>query len=76
MEEKIKKRIEKLIAEINDHNYSYYVLDNPELTDSEYDSLFRKLEKLESEYPSLISCLLYTSPSPRDMWTSRMPSSA
>ena len=57
MEEKIKKRIEKLIAEINDHNYSYYVLDNPELTDSEYDSLFRKLEKLESEYPSLISDL-------------------
>ena len=57
MEEKIKKRIEKLITEINDHNYSYYVLDNPELTDSEYDSLFRKLEKLESEYPSLISDL-------------------
>ena len=57
MEEKIKKRIEKLISEINDHNYSYYVLDNPELTDSEYDSLFRKLEKLESEYPSLISDL-------------------
>ena len=57
MEKKIKEKIESLIAEINNHNYSYYVLDDPKLSDKDYDSLFRKLEKLENEYPSLITQL-------------------
>ena len=35
-----------------------------------------KLEFKEQEYPKGIACLLYTSPSPRDLWISRMPSSA
>ena len=47
MEEKIKKRIDSLISEINNHNYAYYVLDDPKLSDREYDSLFRELEELE-----------------------------
>ena len=55
MEEKIKKRIDSLISEINNHNYAYYVLDEPKLSDKEYDSLFRELEKLEKEYPSLVT---------------------
>ena len=57
MEEKIKKRIDSLISEINNHNYAYYVLDDPKLSDKEYDSLFRELEKLEKEYPSLVTDL-------------------
>tara|TARA_B100000427_G_scaffold73295_1_gene59355 strand:+ start:1496 stop:3508 length:2013 start_codon:yes stop_codon:yes gene_type:complete len=55
MEEKIKKRIDSLISEINNHNHAYYVLDEPKLSDKEYDSLFRELEKLEKEYPSLVT---------------------
>mgnify|MGYP001376971049 FL=1 len=57
MEKKIKKIIDGLIAEINNHNHDYYVLDDPKLSDKEYDNLFRKLEKLENEHPSLITQL-------------------
>ena len=57
MQEKIKKRIDSLISEINNHNYAYYVLDDPKLSDEEYDNLFRELEKLEKEYPSLVTDL-------------------
>ncbi len=57
MEEKIKKRIDSLISEINNHNHAYYVLDDPKLSDEEYDSLFRELEELEKEYPSLVTDL-------------------
>ena len=57
MEEKIKEKIDSLISEINDHNYAYYVLDDPKLSDKEYDSLFRELEKLESDFPRLINKL-------------------
>ena len=53
MEDKI-KRIDSLISEINNHNYAYYVLDDPKLSDKEYDSLFRELEELEKEHPSLL----------------------
>ena len=35
----IKERVEKLRAEINYHNYRYYVLDSPEISDAEYDEL-------------------------------------
>ena len=41
----------------NSKNYDYYVLDDPKLSDKEYDNLFRKLEKLENEHPSLITQL-------------------
>ena len=57
MEEKIKEKIDSLISEINDHNYAYYVLDDPKLSDKEYDILFRELEKLESDFPLLINKL-------------------
>jgi len=50
MEEKIKKRIDSLISEINNHNHAYYVLDDPELSDKEYDSLFRELENIEKKF--------------------------
>ncbi len=57
MEEKIKKRIDSLISEINNHNHAYYVLDDPKLSDKEYDSLFRELEELEKKHPSLVTDL-------------------
>ncbi len=46
----IKKEIEKLIAEINEHNYRYYVLDAPVVSDQEYDRLFNRLKELEEKY--------------------------
>jgi len=51
----IKKKVEKLREEIEYHNYLYYVLDQPEISDAQYDRLMRELEKLEEEYPELRS---------------------
>lgn len=48
-------RIMKLREELNRHNYRYYVLDAPEISDAEYDGLFRELLALEEEYPDLIT---------------------
>lgn len=42
-----------LRAQIEHHNYRYYVLDDPEITDAEYDRLFRELVRLEAEHPGL-----------------------
>jgi DNA ligase (NAD+) len=53
--EAIKQRVEKLREEIEYHNYRYYVLDQPEISDAQYDRLMRELEKLEGEYPELRS---------------------
>lgn len=50
-----KRKIEKLRKEINHHNYLYYVLDQPKITDVEYDKLFRELENLEKQFPKLIT---------------------
>lgn len=52
---KIIEQIEKLREQINEHNYSYYVLDNPIIPDAEYDRLLRQLQELETQYPSLIT---------------------
>ena len=53
--EAIRKKVEKLREEIVYHNYRYYVLDQPEIPDAQYDRLMRELEKLEDEYPELHS---------------------
>ena len=53
--EATKKRVEKLREEIEYHNYLYYVLDQPEISDAQYDRLMRDLEKLEGEHPGLRS---------------------
>jgi DNA ligase (NAD+) len=53
--EAIKKRVEKLREEIEYHNYRYYILDQPEISDAQYDRLMRELEKLEEQYPELRS---------------------
>jgi len=50
-----KERVLKLREEINYHNYRYYVLDDPEIPDSEYDRLLRELQALEEKHPELIT---------------------
>ena len=52
---KVKQRIEKLRGIINYHNYRYYVLDSPEISDAEYDELMKELRQLESEHSELIT---------------------
>lgn len=44
-----------LREQIDHHNYRYYVLDDPEIPDAEYDRLFRELQVLEERYPALVS---------------------
>ncbi|HDH63076.1 MAG TPA: NAD-dependent DNA ligase LigA [Firmicutes bacterium] len=53
--EEAKKRIEELRREIEYHNYRYYVLDSPVITDEEYDKLFRELVELEEKFPEFKS---------------------
>jgi len=53
--EKIARRAAALREQINYHNYRYYVLDNPEIPDAEYDKLFRELQDLERRYPELVT---------------------
>ena len=48
--EEIKKDIESLVKEINYHNYRYYVLDSPVISDEEYDMLLKKLKELEKKW--------------------------
>lgn len=51
----VSKRIQQLRDEINHHNYRYYVLDEPEIPDEEYDRLLRELQQLEQQYPEFIT---------------------
>ncbi len=53
--DEIRARVESLRAQINYHNYRYYVLDAPEISDATYDRLFQELRRLEEEYPALIT---------------------
>jgi DNA ligase (NAD+) len=76
---KTDNQIQALRDQLNDHNYRYYVLDDPLISDSEYDQLFRELQKLETDNPNLIT---EDSPTRRvgaeplssfASWTHRMP---
>jgi DNA ligase (NAD+) len=51
----IKKEIEELREEIRKHNYQYYVLDQPLVSDYEYDQLMRQLIKFEQDYPRFVT---------------------
>lgn len=55
MEKDIKQQIEKLREEIRHHEYRYYALSQPEISDKEYDELLRKLKGLEEKYPDLVT---------------------
>jgi len=50
-----KERIERLREELRRHEHLYYVLDQPEITDAEYDALMRELMQLEREHPEFLT---------------------
>ena len=50
----VEKRIDELVKIINEADYNYHTLDNPTITDQEYDKYLRELFDLESEHPELI----------------------
>lgn len=50
-----KEKAERLAAEIEEHNYRYHVLDDPVISDAEFDKLMRELLKLEEQFPELRS---------------------
>ena len=47
----VKYKIEKLRHDLNEHNYKYYVLSQPSISDFEYDALMRELIEMEEKYP-------------------------
>ncbi|MDE0033174.1 MAG: NAD-dependent DNA ligase LigA [Deltaproteobacteria bacterium] len=51
--EALREQIRQLTAQVEEHGYRYHVLDRPDITDSEYDELFRRLCRLEQEHPEL-----------------------
>lgn len=51
----IAEEAERLRAEINRHNYLYHALDAPEISDAEFDRMFRRLKEIESQYEELIT---------------------
>ncbi len=53
--EDVKKKVDELRKLINYHNYLYYVLDQPEISDAEYDELVRQLISLEEAHPELVT---------------------
>jgi len=51
----VRHEAERLCAEIQHHNHCYYVLDQPEISDADYDRLLRRLQELEEQYPELVT---------------------
>src|SRR3989449_5582834 len=51
----IDQRLESLREKIRQHEYRYYVLDDPEISDAEFDRLMNELKNLEAEHPELIT---------------------
>ncbi len=51
----VQKRLDELREEVNHHLYRYHVLDEPEVSDAEYDRLYDELKSLEEEHPDLIT---------------------
>ena len=50
-------RLDELRRLVDHHNYRYHVLDDPEVSDADYDRLFDELRKLEEEHPELVARL-------------------
>ena len=46
-----KEKIDRLRADLHRHNYNYYVLNAPEISDKEFDDMMRELQNLEQAYP-------------------------
>src|SRR5581483_8256180 len=49
------REVEQLRKELRRHEHLYYVLDQPEISDAEYDALMRKLQALEAKHPELVT---------------------
>ncbi|MBC7240674.1 MAG: NAD-dependent DNA ligase LigA, partial [Chloroflexi bacterium] len=49
------EEVERLRKEIAYHDYRYYILNDPVISDAEYDALMRRLRELEAKYPELIT---------------------
>ena len=54
-DKKTRQEYEKLKSEIEEHNRHYYIEDDPQISDAEYDKLFDRLLEIESECPDLVS---------------------
>src|SRR5579864_7722985 len=50
-----RREIERLRDEISRHDYLYYVVAQPEISDTEYDKLYRQLQDLEKQFPDLVA---------------------
>jgi len=55
MNEDVKKRVAELRQALHHHNHLYYVLDEPEISDAEYDRLMQELTSLEMAYPEIVA---------------------
>lgn len=55
VDKKMRKRAEQLRDQIRKHNYRYYVLNEPTISDKEYDQLYNELKRLEEEHPELVT---------------------
>lgn len=55
VDSRVKEKIEDLREKIRHHEYRYYVLDSPEISDAKFDRLMKELKKLEDEHPELIT---------------------
>ncbi|MCB1986500.1 MAG: NAD-dependent DNA ligase LigA [Burkholderiales bacterium] len=53
--EAVQQQLDQLRQQIEQFNYQYYVLDAPTVSDAEYDRLFRKLQRVEQDYPQLVT---------------------
>ena len=60
--QKVIMEYSRLIEVVNGYNYQYYVLDNPSVSDSEYDRLIKQIISIETDYPD---CITQESPSQR-----------
>ena len=49
------RRAAALREQLNEHNYRYFVLDDPSISDAEYDALMRELQRLEEAHPELVT---------------------
>ncbi len=54
IEEEAKERIDKLTADLHEHNHYYYVLNDPRISDQQFDFMMKELEDLESRFPHLV----------------------
>uniref|UniRef100_UPI0035AB77BC DNA ligase LigA-related protein n=1 Tax=Thiothrix subterranea TaxID=2735563 RepID=UPI0035AB77BC len=53
--QEVQQQLETLREQLRYHNHRYYVLDDPQIPDVEYDRLFRELQSLEAAHPELIT---------------------